>query len=128
MTLMSTPEPALLGNGLMLTATITMDLPPVVPDGIRWYFLVDIGSGGGDDQTGEDVGVEIVEGEGITFSDDRRTLAISSLSYGNEGLFTVRVMNAFGNFDGSATDSVFVDVQGRVRGKGGGEVRERKRE
>ena len=128
MTLMSTPDPALFGNGLTLTATITMDLPPVVPDGIRWSFLVDVGSGGsGDNQTGEDMGVEIVEGEGITFSEDRRTLTISSLSYGNERLYTVRVMNVFGDFEGVATDSAFVDVQGRERGKGGGEERKKER-
>ena len=117
---MSMPDPALRDNQLTLTATITMDLPPVAPDGITWYFMDDVGSGAGGDLPDDVMGTEIVEDDEIMFSDDRRTLTISPLSYSNEGFYTVRVMNAFGDFMGSDTDSVFVDVQGEWRGKGGG--------
>lgn len=131
-TLSSMPEPALVTNDLTITATITMDLPPVVPSGIRWYFLADIGptgSGDSDDLMSDDVGVEIMAGDGISFSEDRRTLTISSLTYQNEGWYTVRVTNEYeGDMVGTDSDSIFIDVQGE---EGEGERqgrRERKRE
>ena len=104
----------------------------MMPSDIRWYFYptekVSDGSGSGGSAEGgsteegsaeggsaeegsaeggstESMGKEISEGE---FSNDRRTLTLSSLEYGDEGIYTVVVEN----LAGEDYTQMCLDVQG----------------
>lgn len=86
----------LLGQSLTLSFNIIRDIPAVTATDIQWMLR---------HSNGTEVAIPL-DDRG-TFSSDRRSLTITPVDHPDEGLYVFMASNAAG----SATGSIFVDVQ-----------------
>lgn len=107
------PNPVgLLHTVVTLSVAISLDIPPVQPDMVHWYFYPmekvcssSNGSDTVDECSSEVIGQEILEGD---FTTNKRNLTLPLSNYASEGVYTVRVENLAGN----ASTQICLDVQG----------------